>query len=210
MPETSTQTETRDTHRSIYTQCNDTNKVTVAVIPEHREMKTLTARPRFISKQKNKAPRKPGMRVSEVNTVRVKKNTHGKCVGTRDHVIKVEEEITVLRVINHIIIKDALSKQVESVKPTRKGTWKEGRPRRQELLYADVLENKENSAIKNRRSVTLDKESRIKRQQKRYASAEKRKKIQRENEGWSEKFREWSPTQQWPITKQWRRKEIME
>ena len=58
------------------------------------------------------------MQVSEVNTVRVKKSTHGKCLGTSDNVIKEEgkgdEEINVLKVITHINIKDAPSPQVES------------------------------------------------------------------------------------------------
>ena len=75
MPEAAAQTEAWDT------QCSEVDKVTVAVIAEYREIKTKNARPRFLTKQKKKAPRKTGMQVSEVITEREKKSTRGKCIG---------------------------------------------------------------------------------------------------------------------------------
>ena len=73
----------------------------MAVIVKYRANKIVETRPRFLTKQKRKAPRKPNMKVSEVNTERVRKYTHGKCVGTSDYDPKEEEdEIIILMEIH--------------------------------------------------------------------------------------------------------------
>ena len=121
MPEAGTETEIRDTHRNVYTQCGERNEITVAVIVEYRENKIMETRPRFLTKQKKKAPRKPNMKVSEVNTERVRKNTHGKCVGTSDHDPKEEEdEIIILKEINRLEIVKT-SENEEGERTVRKG-----------------------------------------------------------------------------------------
>ena len=46
MPEISTQTELRDTHRSVYTQCGGTSKIAVTVIRELSQLKEISVKAR--------------------------------------------------------------------------------------------------------------------------------------------------------------------
>ena len=102
MPEIATQVEIKDTRRNVYTQCGGQGGIITSVIMEYKTMKEINARPRILTNPKRKQPRKPDMKVSEVNTERIK--THRKCVGTEDMVIETNEEpeITILKETNHL------------------------------------------------------------------------------------------------------------
>ena len=208
MPELGTQTEVRDTHRNVYTQCGEANKITVATIVEYREMKTIDTRPRFLTKQKKKAPRKPNMKVSEANTEVIKKRTHGKCVGTSDYVPKAEEpEVIFLKEINHIeLVKSTRNKEEEN-KMAKRRPRPEAKLSRQEKLYRDILEGEKNPARKRQRIDIQGKENVNEAQVKQKRIIERKKRSEHKNNAWLEKFREWSPTQDWPITKNWQRRD---
>ena len=102
MPEIATQVEVKDTRRNMYTQCGGQGGVITSVIAEYKRMKEIYARPRVLTNPKKKQLRKQGMKVSEVNTEKIK--THRKCVGTDDIVreTKEEPEIMIVKEINHV------------------------------------------------------------------------------------------------------------
>ena len=55
MPEIATQTEIKDTHRNVFTQCGETKGLVTSVIVEYYAMKEISARPRKLTNRK-KAP----------------------------------------------------------------------------------------------------------------------------------------------------------
>ena len=67
--------------------------------------------------QKEAARKKPGTSISEVNTEKMKIQTHRKCVGTEDmRLVQEEPEVTILKEIN--IIRCDRKKQIQT-----KRTW---------------------------------------------------------------------------------------
>ena len=137
MPEIATQVEIKDTRRNVYTQCGGQGGIISSVIAEYKTMKEINARQRVLTNPKRKQPRKPGMKVSEANTEKVK--THRKFVGTDDMVIEINEEseITILKEIHHV------KRNRVQTQPTpnkeRKRTRRQANLSRQEKLYADIL-----------------------------------------------------------------------
>ena len=200
MPEITTQVEIKDTRRNVYTQCGVQGGVMTSVISEYKTMKKINARPRVLTNPKSKQPRKPGMKVSEVNTEKIK--THRKCVGTDDIVIETKEEpeIMILKEINHLT-RNRVQRQA-TTNEGRKRNWSQARPSRQEKLYADIL-----AAQTKKMKRTEEKENENEdRDKQRMNAREKRKVVVRKgNQEWIKKFREWSPTQEWPLTREWER-----
>ena len=198
MPEIATQVEIKDTKRNVYTQCGGQGGITTSVIAEYKTMKEIYARPRVLTNPKKKQPRKPGMKISEVNTEKIK--MHRKCVGTDDIVREITEEpeIMILKEINHV---NRIQIQ-PTPKEERKRTWRQSNLSRQEKLYADILA----SEAKRKRGKE-GKENKDRRFSERQTRSRERRRLEkrREEEAWLEKFREWSPTQEWPITKEWKR-----
>ena len=77
------------------------------MIVEYKSLKELTARTRMEVNQDRRQKKKPGMSTSEVNTTKIRIQTHRKCVGTDDRPpmkemeIK-EDEVIILKEINHV------------------------------------------------------------------------------------------------------------
>ena len=142
------------------------------------------------------------MRISEVDTDKVRKaTTHRKIIGTdRWTRIEKDEEVMILKEINRI---EAPRNNMQDKATGCKRSWRHTGFSRQEKLYADILrgeaigkqrklqgrENKENSGGERKKSI------------------EARRKMKRklENQEWLQKFREWSPSQEWPIREKWQR-----
>ena len=200
MPEIATQVEIKDTRRNVYTQCGGQGGVMTSVIAEYKTMKEINARPRVLTNPKRKQPRKPGMNVSEVNTEKIK--THLKCVGTDDIVIETKEEpeIMILKEINHLT-RNRVQRQA-TINEGRKRNWSQARPSRQEKLYADIL-----AAQTKKLKRTEEKENENEDRDKQRMDARKKRKValRKGNQEWIKKFREWSPSQEWPITREWER-----
>ena len=96
MPQIATEIKARNTHRNVYTQCGEPEKVIAAVIVEYGSIKEISARPRQISNVKRKSANKAGMRVSAVYTYKVKRtNMHRKVIGT-DEWMSIEEDEVVI------------------------------------------------------------------------------------------------------------------
>ena len=177
------------------------------VIVEYRTNKTIVARPRPTTKRRRKAPRKPNMRVSEVNTDRIKKYTHGKCVGTSDYSPMEEEpEIVIIKEINRVEEMREPEKEKERSKAATKRPCPQAKLSRQEKLYLDILKGEKNPLPKRRRKNTQNKENVSKRQINKKTAQRKRKTHQKSGD-WEEKFRGWSPTQDWPLTENWQRRD---
>ena len=104
----------------------------------------------------------------------------------------------ILKEINHV---NRIQIQ-PTPKEERKRTWRQSNLSHQEKLYADILA----SEIKRKRGKE-GKENKDRRFSERQTRNRERRRLEkrREEEAWLEKFREWSPTQEWPITKEWKR-----
>ena len=97
MPEIATQTEVLDTRRDVSTQCRNSKKLMISVLVEHKILREIKTRPRILTNQKKKAPRKPGMSVSAVNTEKLPKPVLKQCVGIESQEkISTEPEIAIL------------------------------------------------------------------------------------------------------------------
>ena len=152
MPEAATHTETLDTRRNVYTQCGEEKQLMISVMVETKKLKELDTRPRILTNPKKKAPRKPGMSVLEVSTVKKQNLVMKKCVGTENEEKQNEEpEITILKEIkvNHISvtistrkteeeISEKKGKENEAVQVRKSGTLKK-KLSHQEKLYEDIL-----------------------------------------------------------------------
>ena len=203
MPEVATQTEAKDTHRNVSTQCGEQKKIiTVSVIAEYRALKEINAYPRKISNRKSKPALKTGMKVSEVNTDKVRKaTTHRKSIGTEGWTrIKEDEEVTILKEINGI---EVPRNNMQNKATGCKRPWRHTGISRQEKLYADILRG---SAIEKQRK-WQGRENKENAEGGRKKSMEERRRMKRklENQEWLQKFREWSPSQEWPISEKWQR-----
>ena len=116
MSEASTQTEALDTHRNLYTQRGENKQLMITVLVETKILKEIETRPRILINLKKKAPRKPGMSVSEVNTEKRHKPVLKKCVGTESVKKQNEEpEIIILKEVrvNHISVAAVTEKAEE-------------------------------------------------------------------------------------------------
>ena len=110
----------------------------ISVMVETKKLKELDTRPRILTNPKKKAPRKPGMSVLEVSTVKKQNLVMKKCVGTENEEKQNEEpEITILNEIkvNHISVtistrkteekkSEKKEKETEAVPVTKSGTLK--------------------------------------------------------------------------------------
>ena len=84
MPEIATQTEVLDTCRNVSTQCGNNKKLMVSVLVEHKILREIKRKPRILTNPKKKAPQKPGMSVSAVNTEKLPKPVLKKMCGNRE------------------------------------------------------------------------------------------------------------------------------
>ena len=141
------------------------------------------------------------MTTSGVNTERGVK-THRKCVGTENMVFELEEEpeVVILKEINNI--RCTTDQTTPERKQVEKRTWCQAKPNRQERLYADILADQAKKVIR-----TTEKENKNEGRDRQRMDARKKRKavIREESQKWMEKFREWAPQQEWPITEKWQR-----
>ena len=226
MPEIATQTEVLDTCRNVSTQCGNNKKLMVSVLVEHKILREIKTKPRILTNPKKKAPRKPGMSVSAVNTEKLPKPVLKKCVGTESQEeIKTEPEILILKEIkiNHMRIAASkrtttrqMHKEKENQRENLPGVSKKIKRKlsRQELLYRDILEsqsvprNKKFKTDENREEKKKIEETETRRKQ-RELEKERRKRIAA-RDMWEEKIQQWSPSQKWPINEEWERTEKVE
>ena len=186
MPEIAMQVEIKDTHRNVYTQWGATGGVIASVIVEYKKFQEINTHSRTLSSMKRKQPRKPGMKVSEVNTEKIK--THRTCVETEDMLIETNEgpEIIILKEINNLECNRVQSQAAPNEE--RKRTWRKANPSRQEKLYADILAGE----VKRKRGAE-GKENKDKRLSERQTRDEERRRMKRirEEETWLEKPTSW-------------------
>ena len=178
MSEIATQTEAKNIHRNVSTQCGKPERVVVSVMTEYFAMKEINAHPRRISSRKSKPALKAGMRISVANTDKVQKsNTHRKNVGTDEWtLIEEEQEIIVLKEINHI---KAPAKNAQNAATGRKRTWRQARVSRHEKLYADILRSEARGMQKRMRGIG-DKEN-IERERRKRREGRRKMNMEREN-----------------------------
>ena len=179
MPEIATQTEIKDTHRNVSTQCGETKGLVTSVIVEYYAMKEINARPRKLTNRKKAPAVRAGIKISEANTNKTKKMTHRKCVGT-DGWMPEEDEVIILKEINNIGQGRKPMRPLPTLK--RKVSAKQGNLSRQEKLYADILANEMSSIKRKRTKEVMEKENEGNKRDKREQIKEERRKTQKRNE----------------------------
>ena len=212
MPDASTQTEIKDTHRDVYTQCGEPTKVVAVVTAEFRQLPELKTQAREINEKKRRKPtRKIGMSVSEVQTDRRRDNQHRKGTETENWEPKTEEEeVTVLKIINHIKHESKMTQAVHMQR--HKTNSRQKKLSRQEMLYADILANQikgvkrrtngENAGKENKERKSYEKKRKL--HEKERSRVERRRVAEKaDNAQWVKRFREWTPGQEWPIVALW-------
>ena len=199
MPEVSMQNEVMDTHRSVYTQCGATSSVVATVIVQLKRIEELKTQAREINEKRRKKPiRKEGMKTSTAQTEKIRRSGHRKETMTELQKEDSEEEVVVLKVISNIKRTPNVARQARNGE--NKGKEKLSR---QDKLYREIIESEKRNRIKRKANdMEGEKENEGGRIKKSREDAIKRKRLaQRRNEkNWEEKFRQWSPRQDWPIT----------
>ena len=178
------------------------SKIAVTVIRELSQLKEISVKARNINSRKRKRPTKQeGTRVSEVQTEKIRKVIGHRKETSTEGQIEEEEEITILKVINHT----SSGTNVSLPDPPQKKKNLRGQKKmsRQEKLYQDILAE-ENKTAKKR---TIAKQNQVGKENIRNEAAGQRRKAASlaEEREWAEKFRQWSPSQKWPITECWGR-----
>ena len=82
---------------------------------------------------------------------------------------------------------------------------------KQEKLYRDILAEEDNTIKKRAIAKQNGKENQEGKEDKRKEITRQKKKavMLAEEREWAEKFRQWSPSQKWPITEDWQRDDEM-
>ena len=143
----------------MYTQCWGTSKIAVTVIRELSQSKEISVKARNINSRKRKRPTKQeGTRVSEVQTEKIRK-----VIGHREETSTgqiEEEEITILKVINHTSCETNAS--LPDLPQKKKNLIGQNKMSRREKLYRDILAE-ENKTAKKR---TIAKQNQVEKEKK--------------------------------------------